>query len=94
MRRWFITVALFANALISGLVLLLLLNGGGWGGATKLSPTVAEIMVIVALVALVLDLLLIPVLGISFRAHARKLHRQEAALEAQRHQAPTDSGIP
>ena len=28
-RRWCITIALLANALISGLVLLLLLNDGG-----------------------------------------------------------------
>ncbi len=49
----YITVALLVNALISGLVLLLLLNGGGWGGATRLWATVAEILINVAVAALI-----------------------------------------
>ena len=50
-RRWFITIALLANALISGLVLLLLLNDGGWGSSNLLSATESELLIIVALVA-------------------------------------------
>ena len=72
MRRWIITAALLANALLGGLVLLLLLNGGGWGEATTLSATEGQLLVIVALVALALDLLLVPVLGISFWARDRR----------------------
>ena len=79
-RRWFITSALLANALISGLVLLLLLNDGGRGKATNRSATESELLIIVAAVALVLDLLLMPVLGISFWARDRGFRKQAAAL--------------
>lgn len=88
MRRWFITGALLANALISGLVLLFLLNGSGWGEAAQLSATEAELLVIVAAVALVFTLLLVPVLGISFWARDRGFRRQEAELETHRHPHP------
>jgi hypothetical protein len=92
-RRWFITAALAANALISALVLLLLLNGGGWAEATRLSATQAEVLVVVALVALVLDLLLVPVLGISFWARDRGFRRQESELEMRRQdRAPGSEG--
>ena len=94
MRRWFITAALGANALISGLVLLLLLTDGGWGGTTRLSATEAEVLVVVAVAALVLDLLLVPVLGISFWARDRGFRRQEAELEMRRHEPPADAGAP
>jgi hypothetical protein len=94
MRRWFITIALLANALISGLVLLLLLNGGGWGEATQLSATEAELLLVVAAAALVLNLLLIPVLGISFLARDRGFRRQEAELETWRHEPPTHQANP
>jgi hypothetical protein len=94
-RRWFITSALLANALISGLVLLLLLNDGGWGKATRLSATEAELLIIVAGVALVLNLLLIPVLGISFWARDRGFRKQAAALaDAQDGAAPRPSAQP
>ena len=89
MRRWFIISALFANALISGLVLLLLLNDGGWGSSTDLSATESELLIIVAAVAVVLDLLLMPVLGISFWARDRGFRKQAAALaDAQGGTAP------
>ena len=88
MRRWFITGALLANALISGLVLLVVLNGSGWGEAARLSATEANLLVIVAAVALVFTLFLVPVLGISFWARDRGFRRQEAELEAQRHPPP------
>jgi len=80
MRRWFITSTLLANALISGLVLLLLLNDGGWGSSNLLSATESEVLIIVAAVALVLNLLLMPVLGISFWARDRGFRQQAAAL--------------
>ena len=90
MRRWFITSALLANALISGLVLLLLLNDGGWGNEARLSPTEAELLIIVAVIAAVLNLLLIPVLGISFWARDRGFRRQAAELAGHRASIPTD----
>jgi hypothetical protein len=84
MRRWFISGALFANGLASGLVLLLLLNGGGWGEAQRLSTTEAEALVVVAAVAFILNLLLIPVLSISFWARDRGTRALEARLAPQR----------
>ena len=66
MRRWVISSALLANALASGVVLLVLLDRGGWGNEVALSPVVAQILVVLAAVAFVLTLLLVPVLGISF----------------------------
>jgi hypothetical protein len=66
MRRWVISSALLANALASGVVLLVLLSRGGWGNAVDFSPVVAQILVVLAAVAFVLTLLLVPVLGISF----------------------------
>jgi hypothetical protein len=89
-RRWFIALALLANALISGLVLLELLNGAGWGKAAHLSVTDTELLVVVAAAAFVLNLLLVPVLGISFWARDRGFRRQEAELETRRHPPPTD----
>jgi hypothetical protein len=92
MRRELIIIALLANALISGLVLLLLLNGGGWGDATRLSATEAELLIVVAAAAFVLNLLLVPVLGLSFWARDRSFRRQEAELETRRHPPATDAG--
>lgn len=91
MRRWIITMALVANALSSGLVLLLLRNGGGWAEATRLSAPQAEALVAAALVALVLDLLLMPGLGISFWARDRGFRRQEAELELRRRPSADDA---
>lgn len=93
MRRWFITIALLANALISGLVLLELLVGSSWGEAATLSATTSQVLVVAAVVALALNLLLIPVLGISFWARDRGFRRQEAELETQRHPAPVDDDL-
>lgn len=90
MRRWVITLALLANALSSGLVLLLLLNGGGWGDAAQLSATEVQVLVVVAAVALVLTLVLVPVLGISFWARDRSFRRQEAKLATWQDTAPHD----
>lgn len=92
MRRWFIASALLANALISGLVLLLLLNGDGWDEATRLSATEADLLIVVAVAALVLDLLLIPVLGISFWARDRGFRRQASELAARQPSPPHDPG--
>ena len=90
MRRWLIVDALFANALLGGLVLLLIL-GDGWGEAARLSATEGRLLVVVAAAALVLDLLLAPVLGLSFWARdrgTRKLETRLAASEAQRRHGP------
>jgi hypothetical protein len=84
MRRWFISSALFANGLASGLILLLLLNGSGWGEAQRLSTTETEVLVVVAAVAFVLNLLLIPVLSISFWARDRGTRALKARLAPQR----------
>ena len=46
MRRWVISSALLANALASGVVLLVLLYRGGWGNTVDLSPVVAQILVV------------------------------------------------
>ena len=88
MRRWFIAAALFANALASGLVLLQLLNGGGWGEAARLSVTDVEVLVVAAVAAFVLNLLLIPVLGISFWARDRGTRKLEARLAARQEPSP------
>ena len=82
MRRWFIAAALLANAVASGLLLLLLLNGGGWGEAARLSPTEAEALVVAAAAAFALNLLLAPVLGISFWARDRGTRKLEGRLAA------------
>ena len=37
MRRWFITCAVLANALASGVLLLVLWRGAGWGEAAALA---------------------------------------------------------
>lgn len=68
MRQGFITLALLANAVSSGLILWLLVAGGD--GATRLSGRQGEVLIVVA-AALLLDLLLVPVLGISFWARDR-----------------------
>ena len=90
MRGSFVLAALLANALASGLVLLLLLNDGGWGAAPQLSVTQAQLLVAVAAVAFVLNLLLAPVIGISFWAGARETRRLEAELDAARRAPPRD----
>ncbi|MGH2618930.1 MAG: hypothetical protein ACRDJC_27190 [Thermomicrobiales bacterium] len=91
MRRWVISSALLANALASGVVLLVLLYRGGWGNAVDLSPVVAEILVVLAAVAFALNLLLIPVLGISFWASDRDTRRLEERLAAPPHEPPHDA---
>ena len=90
MRRWVISSALLANALASGLVLFVLLSRGGWGTAVALSPVVAQILAVLAAVAFVLTLLLVPVLGISFWASDRGTRRLEARLAAPPHEPPHD----
>ena len=92
-RRWVISSALLANALASGLVLLVLLYQGGWGNAVALSPVVAQILVVFAAVAFVLTLLLVPVLGISFWASDRGTRRLEARLAAPPHEPPHDGPV-
>jgi predicted membrane-bound dolichyl-phosphate-mannose-protein mannosyltransferase len=90
MRRWVISLALLANVLASGAVLLVLLYRGGWGNPVALSATVAEILVVFAAVAFVLTLLLVPVLGISFWASDRGTRRLEARLAAAPPEPPHD----
>ncbi len=90
MRRWVISSALLANALASGIVLFVLLYRGGWGNAVDLSPVVAQILVVLAAVAFVLTLLLVPVLGISFWASDRGTRRLEARLAAPPPEPPPD----
>jgi hypothetical protein len=80
MRRWFITLTLLANVLLSALVLVLLLNGNAWGEPTRLSATEADLLVIVAAIALVLTLVLAPLLGISFWSRDRSTRRLEERL--------------
>jgi len=75
------------------LVLLLLLNDGGWGEAVQLSATEAEVLVVMAVAAFVLNLLLVPVLGISFWARDRGTQRPEAQL-AVRQELPHDEPLP
>jgi hypothetical protein len=85
MRRWVIVAALLANALLSGLVLLKLWADAGWDTAAQLSSAEVDLLIVVALVALALDLVLVPVLGISFWARdrgTRRLQAQVASLAA------------
>ena len=89
MRRFIITAALVANALASGLVILQLVNGIGWGEPVQLSPSTVQILVVVSAAAFVLNLLLAPVLGISFWARDRGTRRLEQRLAA-----PVQDGIP
>ena len=95
MRLWFIAAALFANAVASGLLLLQLLNGGGWGQAPRLSATDAQVLVVVATAAFALNLLLVPVLGISFWARDRGTRKLEAGVAAKdRGPEPLDRSRP
>jgi hypothetical protein len=75
MRRWIITVALVANALLGALVLLTLWYQAGWGHSVRLSGTEARLLVVIAVVAVAFTLLLVPVLGISFWARDRGTRR-------------------
>ena len=95
MRRWLIVDALVANALAGGLVLLLLWSNGGWGEPARLSAAEARLLLAVVLVAFALNLLLAPVLGLSFWARdrgTRHLETRLAASEAQRHDEPPGEG--
>lgn len=87
MRQGFITLALLANAVSSGLILWLLVAGGD--GATRLSGRQGEVLIVVA-AALLLDLLLVPVLGISFWARDRSFRRQATELASWRQAPPRD----
>lgn len=80
MRRWLIIDALFVNALAGGLVLLLLVNGGGWDDGVNLSAGEAKLLIVVAAAAFVLNLVLAPVLGISFWARDRGTREMETRL--------------
>jgi hypothetical protein len=93
MRRFIIAGALLANVLASGLVLLELLNGGGWGNSAQLSITTVELLVVTAAVAVTLNILLAPVLGISFWARDRGTHRLEKRLAESEYQ-PRQEGTP
>ena len=91
MRKWIIAGALLANALLGGLVLLLVWDRGGWGEAVRFSATEARLLVVAAVAAVALNLLLAPLLGISFWARdrgTRTLETRLAASEAQRHDEP------
>ena len=95
MRRWLIIDALLVNGLLGGLVLLMLLGDGGWGEAARLSATEAKLLTVVAAAAVVLDLLLAPVLGLSFWSRdrgTRQLETRLAASEAQPRHGPPGSG--
>ena|SRR5687768_8244764 len=93
MRRWLIIDALFANALAGGLVLLLLLNGGGWDDGVQLSAGEAKLLVVAAAAAFLLNLVLAPVLGISFWARDRGTRELETRL-AGRMSAPRPTAPP
>ena len=85
MRRWVITAALLANALSSGAVLIALWYDAGWGHAARLSSMETRLLIVVAGAAFALNLLLVPVLGISFWARdrgTRRLRAQVATLAA------------
>ena len=89
MRRFIITGALITNALASGLVVLQLVNGVGWGDPAQLSATTVQLLVVVSGVAFALNLLLAPILGISFWARDRGTRRLEERLAA-----PAQDGTP
>ena len=93
MRRWVISSALLVSALASGLVLFALLYRGGWGNAVAFSPVVAQILVVLAVVAFVLILLLVPVRGISVWASDRGTRRLAARLAAPPHGSPHDGPV-
>jgi hypothetical protein len=90
MRRWVIILALLANALASGLVLIEFWFDAGWGNAPRPSATTAQVMIVVAVAAFALNLLLVPVLGISFWARDRGTRRLQARLAEPRDVPPKD----
>jgi hypothetical protein len=81
MRRFVITSALFSNALATGLMLFLLLLGDGWNEPASFSANTVQFVVIVSAVAFVLNLVLAPVVGLSFWARDRGTRRLEARLD-------------
>jgi hypothetical protein len=84
MRRWIIITSLTTNVLLAGLILLTLWLQAGWGNPVRLSSTETRVLVVIAVAAVGLNLLLVPVLGISFWARdrgTRRLERQVATLE-------------
>jgi hypothetical protein len=95
-RRWIITVALVANALLAVLVLLKLWYQAGWGHAVRLSSTETRLLIVVAVAAVAFTLLLVPVLGISFWARdrgTRRLTERVASLVAGPHPPATPMRI-
>lgn len=66
MRHWIIVAALGMNALVDLLVPLKLWYQAGWGRAVRLSTTESRLLILVAVAALALNLVLVPVLGIQF----------------------------
>ena len=93
MRRWIITVALLANALAAGSVLVEFWYRSGWGHAPRPSATTAQVMIAAAVAAFALNLLLVPVLGISFWARDRGTRRLEARLAEPREAPPPDEPL-
>lgn len=89
MRRWFITCAVVANALVSGVLLLQLWNGAGWGKTAQLSVTDTELLIVLAAVALVFNLLLIPVLSISSWTRNHELRGLQARLIPEQEATPS-----
>jgi hypothetical protein len=87
-RRWFITCAVLANALASGVLLLLLWRGAGWGEAAALAARDAQLLTVLAAAAFVLNLLLVPVLSIGSWTRNRELRGLKARLAPRRAAPP------
>ncbi len=85
-HRWFITCAVLANALTSGV--LLLWRRAGWGAAAALAARDAQLLTVLAAAAFVLNLLLVPVLTISSWARNRELRGLTARLVPRRAAPP------
>ena len=88
MRRWFITCAVLANALVSGVLLLGLGRGAGWGEAAALAARDAQLLIVLAAAAFVLNLLLVPVLTISSWTRNHELRGLKARLAPRRAAPP------
>ena len=94
MRRWFITCAVLANALASGVLLLVLWRGAGWGAAAALAVRDAQLLIVLAAAAFVLNLLLVPVLTTSSWTRNRELRGLNARLVPRRAAPPARPNAP